>query len=88
MVLLRFFKDFWLGLKSSVKATKFVFKNNLWPYFLFSALVAGLVLWLGVLNADDVMNKTIRGADYESLGTQVLDVAIWLGQLLLLLMAV
>jgi CysZ protein len=88
MFFLRFFKDFWLGIKASVQATQFVFKHGLWPYFFFSAFVAALVVWLGVLNHDGIMQFRIPEEIRGNLPELTLAVAIWLGKLLLLLMAV
>lgn len=86
MFMIRFFKDFWLGLQSCYLGVKFVFKHNLWPFFIFSAVVAGLVLYLGVWNSEDVLNYEVEKG--QSLIDLTIDVAIWLGKLLMLVMAI
>lgn len=86
LFIVRFFKDLGLGVKSCIKAFKFVFDHGFWPYFVATGVVAGILIWVGLLNSDGVMNYHVSSSARESLPELTLEVAIWLLKLLMLLM--
>ncbi len=86
MVLARFFKDLITGLGMCFYSVEFIFKNRLWPYFLYSALVAGVCIWLGFYVSQDALDHQIPDAARGDVLSLTWEVGKWFARLVLLIM--
>ena len=86
MAVSRFFKELVLGVRMSIQGTKFIFQHRLWWAFFFSALVAGVSIYFGVLISEDILQYEIPNDVRDSLPKLTYAVAVWFFKLLLLVM--